>query len=97
MGISVKVKLFGPFYEMCGRKREIVLNLPDKANVDALLSAMLDRYPDLRNLLGDSKQRKFTLVMVNNKRSEPDQAVADGDEVCLFSAVMGGCSKQVSC
>ncbi|HHY37747.1 MAG TPA: MoaD/ThiS family protein [Clostridia bacterium] len=90
MAISVKVRLFGPFYEMCGNRREITLDLIEPANVDTLLSAMLQRYPDLRNLLGDEKQRKFTLVMVNNKRADLDQPVADGDEICLFSAVMGG-------
>jgi molybdopterin converting factor small subunit len=75
------IRLFAGAREAAGTDRDVI----DGATVRAVLDEAVARYGDaFAALLGSCK------VWVNGEPAEPDDAVADTDEVAVLPPVSGG-------
>ena len=83
MPIRVRVRLFAVQRELAGT-REVALELDDGADVEAVWTALAERYPVLAP--GRSSMR----FARNGEYAEPDTLVQDGDEVAMIPPVSGG-------
>ncbi|MCU0509706.1 MAG: molybdopterin converting factor subunit 1 [Anaerolineae bacterium] len=84
--MNVRVRFFAGLRELMGAN-ELRLDLPDGADVAAVLARLEADYPQVR-----LKNRRFT-VAVNRAFARPDQVLAEGDEVALIPPVSGGTVK----
>lgn len=91
--VPVRVLLPAPLRRACGGHGE---TLVEGGTVRELIRNLQDRYPDLRGRLldDDGEIRRFIRVFKNqvdtNSLRGGDTPVADGDEVTLVPAVLGG-------
>jgi molybdopterin converting factor subunit 1 len=83
MPIRVRVRLFAVQRELAGT-REVALELPDDADVEAAWSALVERHP----VLGPG--RASLRFARNGDYAEPTTVLADGDEVAMIPPVSGG-------
>lgn len=83
MTIGVRVRLFAIQRELAGT-REVALELPDDADVEAAWTALADRYPVL------APGRSSLRFARNGDYADPTTALADGDEVAMIPPVSGG-------
>ena len=83
MAITVRVRLFAVQRELAGT-REVPLELPDDADVEAAWAALVMRHPVL------APGRASLRFARNGDYAEPTTALADGDEVAMIPPVSGG-------
>ncbi|HEY2888081.1 MAG TPA: MoaD family protein [Candidatus Limnocylindrales bacterium] len=83
MPIRVRVRLFAVQRELAGT-REVQLELPDGADVEAAWSALVERHPVL------APGRPSLRFARNGDYAEPSTTLADGDEVAMIPPVSGG-------
>ncbi|KQC15701.1 MAG: ubiquitin-like small modifier protein 1 [Methanothrix sp.] len=90
----IRLKAYARFRDLLDREMEV--DLPEGSTVFDLMKKLASRSVDLDNQIFDSsgRVREDVNIMVNGRHSEslngPDTALAAGDEVALFSAVVGG-------
>ncbi len=83
MPIRVHVRLFAVQRELAGT-REVPLDLPDGADVEAAWAALITRHPIL------APGRASVRFARNGDYADPTTALADGDEVAMIPPVSGG-------
>jgi molybdopterin synthase sulfur carrier subunit len=89
-----RLKAFARFRDLLGGEMEV--DLPEGSTVFELLKKLASRSNDLRDQIFDDsgKIRDDVNVMVNGRHFESlkgaETDLADGDEVALFPAVVGG-------
>ena len=81
--MKVQIRLFARYREAAGGDR-VELELPEGVTAQAAWEAISHRFPAL------SPYRPFTLFAVRNDYVDPDHALREGDELCLFPPVSGG-------
>lgn len=81
--ITVTVKLFAAYQEAYGVS-ELMLELPPKTTVAAVLDLLINQHPELK------QWRNLTRFGVNLQFVEPETALQKGDEVVLIPPVSGG-------
>ena len=87
--MKVEVRLFARYREAAGHDR-VELELPEGGTAEAAWEAVSHRFPAL------GPYRPFTLFAVRNDYVEPDHALREGDELCLFPPVSGGASESAA-
>jgi molybdopterin converting factor subunit 1 len=83
VGIRVRVRLFAVQRELAGT-REVALELPDGADIEAAWGALVARHPVL------APGRASMRFARNGEYADPTIALADGDEVAMIPPVSGG-------
>jgi molybdopterin synthase catalytic subunit len=81
--MNVRIRLFAIQRELAGT-REVVLELPDGASIEDAWAALVARFPLLR------PGRSAVRFARNGAYADPDDALADGDEVACIPPVSGG-------
>ncbi|HEU4672509.1 MAG TPA: molybdenum cofactor biosynthesis protein MoaE [Candidatus Limnocylindrales bacterium] len=81
--IAVRVRLFAIQRELAGT-REIGLELPDGADVETAWRVLVERLPVL------APGRPSVRFARNGSYADPDERLADGDEVAVIPPVSGG-------
>ncbi len=84
--MRVRVRLFARYREAAGRER-LEVDLPEGGTVEAAWSAVVAHHPQL------SSYRPYTLFAVGHDYVNPEHALAQDDELCLFPPVSGGSSE----
>jgi molybdopterin synthase catalytic subunit len=84
--MNVRVRFFAGLRELMGAN-ELRFEMPDGADVAAVLARLEADYPQVR-----LKNRRFT-VAVNRVFARPDQVLVEGDEMALIPPVSGGMAK----
>jgi molybdopterin converting factor small subunit len=79
--MSIRILFFGATAEATGN-REIVVNANGFSNLTALVDELIETYPRL----GSHR----ILLSRNQQFAAGDEAVRDGDEIAIFTAVSGG-------
>jgi molybdopterin synthase catalytic subunit len=88
MPIRVHVRLFAVQRELAGT-REVPLELPDGADVEAAWAALVARHPVL------APGRASVRFARNGDYADPTTALADGDEVAMIPPVSGGDGRRI--
>ncbi|MDO8485861.1 MAG: molybdenum cofactor biosynthesis protein MoaE [Candidatus Limnocylindrales bacterium] len=83
MAIAVRIRLFAIQRELAGT-REVRVELPDGADVEAAWNALLAQHPVL------APGRSSLRFARNGDYAEPTTVLADGDEVAMIPPVSGG-------
>src|SRR6266550_1728954 len=83
MSVRVRVRLFAVQRELAGT-REVGLDLPDGADVEAVWTALTARHPVL------APGRPSMRFARNGEYADPTTRLADGDEVAFIPPVSGG-------
>jgi molybdopterin converting factor subunit 1 len=83
MTLRVRIRLFAIQRELAGA-REVALELPDGADVEAAWRALVERHPVL------APGRSSVRFARNGDYAEPETSLADGDEVAMIPPVSGG-------
>jgi molybdopterin converting factor subunit 1 len=83
VAIRVRARLFAVQREIAGT-REVALELPAGASIDAAWTAIVARYPLL------APGREYLRFAVNGEYADPATALSDGDEVAFIPPVSGG-------
>ena len=83
MSITVRVRLFALQRELAGA-REVVLEVPDGADVEAAWSALVARHPIL------APGRASLRFARNGEYADPTTVLSPGDEVAMIPPVSGG-------
>ena len=81
--MRVRVRLFAIQRELAGT-REVAIELPDGADVEAAWAALVARHPVL------APGRASVRFARNGDYADPTTALADGDEVAMIPPVSGG-------
>jgi molybdopterin converting factor subunit 1 len=81
--MEVEIRLFATLKDRAGRDR-IHMSIQEPADVESLLKAVSESYPDLAPALPTA------LVAVNKAYAGPNTKVISGDEVAFFPPVSGG-------
>ncbi len=81
--MTIRIRLFAVQRELAGT-REVALDLPVGADVEAAWAGLVDRYPVL------APGRPSMRFARNGEYAEPTTALADGDEVAMIPPVSGG-------
>ena len=81
--LNVTVRLFAIYREKAGTA-ELMLELPEGADVGHLADEMRRRYPSL------TQDASALVVAVNQEYVDHDLMLSDGDEVALIPPVSGG-------
>jgi molybdopterin synthase catalytic subunit len=81
--IRIRVRLFAIQRELAGT-RDVALELPDGADIEAAWSALVDRHPVL------APGRPSVRFARNGDYAEPTTPLTDGDEVAMIPPVSGG-------
>jgi molybdopterin synthase sulfur carrier subunit len=90
----IRLKAFARFRALLGGETEV--DLPEGVTVLDLMKKLALRSSDLQDQIFDASDRirEDVNVMVNGRHFEslkgPETPLADGDEVALFPAVVGG-------
>ena len=79
--MKVQVLFFGATADAVG-EREIELDLPENARAGEIFAEITDRFPQL-------KQHSL-LFSINQEYAKGDEAIKNGDELAVFTAVSGG-------
>ncbi len=79
--MKAQVLFFGATAEAVG-KREIEIDLAERAKADDVFAQIVSNFPQL-------KQHSL-LFAVNQEYSNGDEFINDGDELAIFTAVSGG-------
>jgi molybdopterin synthase catalytic subunit len=87
--IAVHVRLFAIQRELAGT-RNVTLELPDGADVEAAWVALADRYPVL------APGRSSVRFARNGDYAEPTTTLSDGDEVAMIPPVSGGAASEMT-
>lgn len=77
------VLLFGPQARLAG-KREVNLDLPDDADVAAVLRALADAEPSLVPSMNVSR------LAINQDFADADRRIGANDELALIGLISGG-------
>jgi molybdopterin synthase catalytic subunit len=88
MTIAVRIRLFAIQRELAGT-RELSVDLPDDADVEAAWRAVASRYPVL------APGRPSLRFARNGEYAEAATRLADGDEVALIPPVSGGAGRRI--
>lgn len=83
MTLRVRVRLFAVQRELAGT-RDVELELPDGADVEAAWTRLVDRFPVL------APGRPSMRFARNGEYADPPTILADGDEVAMIPPVSGG-------
>jgi molybdopterin synthase catalytic subunit len=83
MPLRVRVRLFAIQRELAGT-REVALELPDGADIDAAWVSLIARHPVL------APGRPSMRFARNGEYADPTTILADGDEVAMIPPVSGG-------
>lgn len=83
VSIAVRVRLFAIQRELAGT-REVRMELPDGADVEAAWQALVERYPVL------APGRASLRFARNGDYADPTTPLSDGDEVAMIPPVSGG-------
>ncbi len=83
MWLRIVVKFFAGHREIVGRRDE-VYQLPEGSMLGDLIDLVVDRYPSLRDLMGDAAYG------INQVVSESNRELKEGDEVAILPPVSGG-------
>ncbi|HOO53770.1 MAG TPA: MoaD/ThiS family protein [Methanothrix sp.] len=92
--MKIRLKAFARYRDLLGGEMEV--DLPEGSTIIDLLNKLASRSNDLRDQIFDAsgKIRDDVNVMVNGRHFESlegsETVLADGDEVALFPAVVGG-------
>ncbi len=91
--MRVKVRSFAGFRHIVGKERDVELMEGEK--IGDLLQALSSAHEELRALLFDQNRLKEDVnILVNGKNAAALQGLqtplADGDEVAVFPAAIGG-------
>lgn len=92
--MMIRLKAFARFRDLLGGMTEV--ELPEGSTVFELLKKLATRSTDLQDQIFDAsgKIRDDVNVMINGRHFESlegsETLLADGDEVALFPAVVGG-------
>ena len=81
--MAATVKFSGKVREY-SKEKEIDLEFDESMDVSALLSLLIDRYPEIQRI------KKYLFVSINGKLVTRDSGISDGDEVMLFFRPGGG-------
>jgi len=93
--MRISVELFFPFRRELPEGR-IELELPPGADVEAAITALVDRFPALKGKMYDAQGRlqRFVSALVNRTSIQYLQGystrLSDGDELTLLPPVGGG-------
>jgi len=79
--MKVQVLFFGATAEAVG-KREIEIDLAEKTKADSAFAEILAQFPQLN--------KHSLLFAVNQEYVRGGEAINDGDELAVFTAVSGG-------
>ena len=83
--IKVKVLFFGATADSVG-EREVELSLEDNMKAEKALENILKIFPGLEK----NHDKKTLHFSVNQEYAGGDEAIRDGDELAVFTAVSGG-------
>jgi molybdopterin synthase catalytic subunit len=83
VSLRIRVRLFAVQRELAGT-REVALELPDDADVEAAWAALVARHPNL------APGRASVRFARNGAYADATTALADGDEVAMIPPVSGG-------
>ena len=83
LSVRIRVRLFAIQRELAGT-REVTLEVPDEADVEAVWAGLVARFPVLAP--GRSSMR----FARNGEYADPGTQLADGDEVAMIPPVSGG-------
>ena len=93
--MNVMVRFYGMAYDEVGT-RELSMDLAEGSIVDDLLSIIVEKYPDLNNLVYDKEGvfREYLEVAVNKTDiiglDGLETALSDGDTVLIMPPIGGG-------
>jgi MoaD family protein len=93
--LNVMVRFYGMAYDEVGT-RELSMDLVEGSTVDDLLSIIVEKYPDLNNLVYDKEGvfREYLEVAVNKTDiiglDGLETALSDGDTVLIMPPIGGG-------
>ena len=85
--MQINVLLFAGVADAVG-KRNLRLNLPEKATVQTLIDRLATEYPVAADLI------RHSVIALNQDYAEENQFIRPGDEVALIPPVSGGEEKQ---
>jgi molybdopterin converting factor subunit 1 len=86
--IRIRIRLFAVQRELAGA-REVPVELPDGADIEAAWSALVARHPVL------APGRPSVRFARNGEYAEPTTVLADGDEVAMIPPVSGGDGRRI--
>lgn len=92
--MKVRVRAFAQFREIIGN--DIIVELPEKADLYTLLRFLSKENSDVKDALFDpaGNLRKYVILMVNRRRVDHDRILglnlAENDEIAIFPPVAGG-------
>ncbi len=91
----VRVRLFAEYYDLAGKRRELVLELPPGTTVLDLARLLEEKLPGLRGrLVRGDKIPEDTKVLVNGRNIEwlrkEKTVLREGDTVAFFPPAAGG-------
>ncbi|MFD1427070.1 molybdopterin synthase catalytic subunit [Kroppenstedtia sanguinis] len=81
--MQIHVLLFAGVAEAVG-KRDLKLDLPEKATVQRLIDQLTTEYPHAADLI------RHSVIALNQDYAEGDQVIRSGDEIALIPPVSGG-------
>jgi molybdopterin synthase catalytic subunit len=88
VSLRVRIRLFALQRELAGA-REVAVELPDGADVEAAWQALSRRYPVLLPGRGSLRFAR------NGQYADPTTELADGDEVAMIPPVSGGDDRRI--
>jgi molybdopterin converting factor small subunit len=84
--MHLEVRFLGIFRDLAGGASGSY-DLPDGADVAALVAAIEARHADMAAVRGQYR------VMVNGRQTTPAQVLYSGDEVAVLGPISGGCGR----
>ncbi len=81
--MKITIRFFANLREATGTS-QLVLDMPDEADLHTMVGQLIARYPDL-----DGQQAMWHFA-VNQIHAEPDAVLRAGDRVTIFPYVAGG-------
>jgi molybdopterin converting factor subunit 1 len=81
--VKIIMKYFASLREILGKTEE-VLEVPPGTDVERLRDLLVEKHPDLRDIMGT------TLPIVNTAYVTGERALEDRDEVAFIPPVSGG-------
>ena len=88
MSLRIRIRLFAVQRELAGA-REVAVELPDGADVEAAWRALVARHPVL------APGRASMRFARNGEYADPTTRLADGDEVAMIPPVSGGAGRRI--